>query len=649
MLAAVGVFLVLAVTIFLLLFQWNWLRRPLASYLSGQLHRPVTIAGNLEVHPWSWTPSASAEAVTIGNPPWAPRGYVAHMPRVNAQIRLAPLLLNGKVELPLLEADHPDLRLLRDAQGRETWRDQAREHRPTRLPPINHLIITQGHVAYDDVRKRLHFTGIISSSEEVVGPGHGEFHFTGAGTLNRAPFTAEARGGQLVHVDTSRPYPFGLSLRSGPTQILAQGQIDRPFDFAGMRGRLSVRGPDFADLYPLTGLALPNTPPYSLTGAFTRDERRYAFRRFHGRVGDSDLAGTMSVDDTTRRPFVRADLVSRRLRLADLTAVIGGAPKRLAGHTVSPLQVKAAMRLAAEHRMLPDTRLDYGRIRAADARLTYRAASVDAGKAPIRNLALKLRLDRGLLIIDPLAAGLPQGNLTGLVRLDARRATPVTTIDLALRNARVEQLVRGGAVPPIEGGLYARARLTGTGDSVRKAAGSSNGTLDLVMPGGQIRKTVAELMGVDASKTLLLLINKNKGQTPVRCAVADFNAHGGVLTTRTLLIDTSVVQAHGAGDIDLRDETMAFKLYGKNKKFRLIRLAAPITIKGSLTSPKFGVDIDNAAPQAAASVALGALLSPLAAILPFIGPGLAKDADCGAVTAEARAHGTPMRVAMRGR
>ena len=47
----------------------------------------------------------------------------------------------------------------------------------------------------------------------------------------------------------------------------------------------------------------------------------------------------------------------------------------------------------------------------------------------------------------------------------------------------------------------------------------------------------------------------------------------------------------------------------------------------------------------AAGVAL--VLSPLAAILPFVDPGLGKDADCGALLAQAKAQGTPILQAER--
>ncbi len=93
--------------------------------------------------------------------------------------------------------------------------------------------------------------------------------------------------------------------------------------------------------------------------------------------------------------------------------------------------------------------------------------------------------------------------------------------------------------------------------------------------------------------------------------------------------------ALGTGRIDLRDETVDLRLNGKPKKFRLLRIAAPITVKGWLLAPKFGVDIGKAAPQLVAGALLGALVAPLAVILPFVNPGLAKNADCAALVGQA--------------
>ena len=265
---------------------------------------------------------------------------------------------------------------------------------------------------------------------------------------------------------------------------------------------------------------------------------------------------------------------------------------------------------------------------------------MDAGRLPIKALSLKLALDHGLLTVDPLRLTLPQGDLAGSIRLDARGAVPREAMDMKLANARLENLIGAGrANPPLEGGLYGRAKLSGTGNSVRAAAANADGALTLVIPGGEIRQALAELLGIDATKGLFLLIAKNQGETPIRCAVADFRAQGGVLTAQRIVLDTGVVLSTGTGRIDLREETINLRLDGKPKKFRLVRIAAPITVKGWLAAPKFGVDVGKAAGQLIIGGVLGALVSPLAVILPFVNPGLAKNADCAALMSEAAGRG----------
>jgi hypothetical protein len=99
----------------------------------------------------------------------------------------------------------------------------------------------------------------------------------------------------------------------------------------------------------------------------------------------------------------------------------------------------------------------------------------------------------------------------------------------------------------------------------------------------------------------------------------------------------------GSGDVDLRNETLNFALNGKPKKFRLVRINAPITIRGGLTSPKIGVQFAKAAPQVALGVAIGVFAAPIAAILPFVAPGLAKNADCSGLLEQASTGPAPVR------
>ena len=746
--AIVGAFVVFA-----LLFQWNWLRGPLAWALEERLHRPVSITGDLEVHPWSLSPWGRVNGLIIGNPSgqsrqttvvlprltvktrwlsllkarpelvllWAerprlrlvdettgrangsalPSGFpeIDHLvisdgvisladsryrlrfnggissnetrdratgpndtiidgalivdspawvgaqplleaPRVLVRLKLLPSMV-GRLSISLVDVAEPRILLMRDASGRANW--QFPGAKTPSLPPIGRVVLSRGALRYDDARLQSSFLGSVSTDEAAAGIDRGSFLLQGRGTFRRTPFITQIHGGPLINIDPLRPYRFDAFVKTGGTSVTVDAALAHPFDLRRASGRLHARGLDVADLYHLTGVALPITPPYDLAAGFARRDSYYALGNIAGRVGDSDLAGSLSVDDTTGRPFLTADLSSRRLNLADLTALVGGVPKHPVGHTLSPAQRAMSAKLSAEHRILPDAHLDVARIRTTDARVFYRAWSVRTERFPVRGLVLKLALDRGQLTIDPLTMSLPQGDLSAKVRLDARGSVPSEAVDVRLANARLENLIgRGGANPPLEGGLYARARLSGRGDSVRAAAASADGEVTVVIPNGEVRQAFAELLGIDVTKGLFLLITKDQKETPIRCAVADFQARAGVLTARKLVFDTGVVLATGGGDVDLRDESLNLQLAGKPKKFRLVRIGAPITVKGSLASPRFGVDAGKAAGQLTIGALLGTAVAPLSALLPFINPGLSKNADCAALVHDAEETGAPL-------
>ncbi|MBV9512002.1 MAG: hypothetical protein JO303_17140 [Caulobacteraceae bacterium] len=158
-----------------------------------------------------------------------------------------------------------------------------------------------------------------------------------------------------------------------------------------------------------------------------------------------------------------------------------------------------------------------------------------------------------------------------------------------------------------------------------------------------MRKLIAEALGIDATKALGLFLTKNDSDTGLRCAVANFSANNGLLTANTLVIDTDQVVIQGQGTINLNSEALDFTLNGHPKKFRLIRVAAPIAITGQLGAPKIGIKPGKAPLQAAAAVALAVVATPAAAVLPFIDPGLAHNADCAGLLTQARAEGAPVK------
>jgi uncharacterized protein involved in outer membrane biogenesis len=639
--AALALF-TLAVIIFLVLFDWNWFRGPLARVASYKLNREVGILGDLDVHPWSLTPSAEVHDVTVAQPPKLHKGEMAKVGTIAVRVQLLPLF-KGKQIIELVQATGAEVHLQRDIGGANNWQfgDPTKRGQPMKLPVIQNFVVKDGHVLFNDAKRKLTLDGIVNTSEHLTGADRGSFSLRGHGTLNAEPFTLVVTGAPLIHIDRNHPWPFKADMHSRSTHATADASIDKPFNLGQFGGRLTVSGENLADLYHLTGLALPATPPYRVSGHLRRNNTRYDFDRFTGRVGDSDLAGDLYVLTGGKRIYLNADAHSRKLDFDDVGPIFGLPPATGRGETASPEQRAQAGAMRKTGRLLPDTPLDVHRIRAMDADVTYRADSVNAPRFPLRRVSLKMKLKDGVLDADPVSFDFPHGSLDGRVRLDASRDVPRTDLDARLTKARLEDFIafRSLGRPAVEGGLSAHVKLVGSGNSIHKAAASSNGTLTAAMPNGNMRQAFAELLGINLTKGLILLLSENPKQTPIRCAVTDFDVHGGVMQARTMVLDTGVVVAHGKGSVDLRNETLNFKIDGDSKKFRLVRLLSPITLKGPIAHPKAGIEPGPAIVQGVVGVALGAAINPLAAILPFVDLGGAKDAPCDQLLAQARAKG----------
>jgi uncharacterized protein involved in outer membrane biogenesis len=631
-----GAALLLAVAVgaALVLLSGNLLRRPLEGLISHATGREVRITGDVHAQWLRRHPRLSAEDIQVANADWAGKEDLADIGKVTVALRWGPLL-RGKVAMVALAVDGAHLNLQRQADGRANWAGPGAGG--VSLPPVRHLRIRDGRVRLADAQHHIDFDGTVEAREsqrqEVP------FRLEGKGRLNRKAFELTLTGGSLQAAESDEAYPFTLAARSGATEVTAKGTMGGPLVPDVLDAALTVKGDDLADLYSLTGLTLPNTPPYRLAGRLRRDGPVVRFEKFDGTVGRSDLAGNLSVDTGGDRPKLTAEMASRKLNLPDLAALLGA---ELPGQPAAPGKG------AGPARVLPDAPLDVARVRAMDADVRFKAAEVTSAYLPVRGLAVKVDLDHGVLKLDPLEVVLPQGRLSGSAGIDARKDVPEVAVDVKLNGARVEDFfAKLGKQAALEGPLLARAKLQGRGKSVHQAAASADGTVTVVMPHGTVRQAFAELLGIDVATGLGLLLTKNQQQTEVRCAVANFNASHGVLEARHVVFDTGVVVARGAGEIDLADESLRVRLQGKPKTPELLRVAAPIVVGGTLGHPTLGVDAGKAAAQVGAAAVLAAALPPLA-ILPFVDPGLAKDANCAALLGQAKAEGAPLKKAGAG-
>ena len=155
------------------------------------------------------------------------------------------------------------------------------------------------------------------------------FGLTAKGRYNGQPLTGKGKiGGMLALRSEGTPFPVQADFRSGNTRVAFVGTVNDPMNMGGVDLQLKFAGDSLGELYDLTGVLLPDTPPFETDGRLvakinTEKSSVFDYRNFNGRIGDSDIHGTLTYTTGKPRPKLEGDVESRQLRLADLGPLIG--------------------------------------------------------------------------------------------------------------------------------------------------------------------------------------------------------------------------------------------------------------------------------------------------------------------------------------
>lgn len=623
--AVIAALVVLAIV----LFDWNLLRSPIAHYLSAKLGRPVAIDGNLSVD-LSTKPLLTAASVTVGNAPWSSDPAMAEIERAAIRVDLFSLLF-PPVAPPEITLTHPRLLLERAADGHANWELDG----PTVVLSIGSLNIEDGVIHYRDPATATDVTIKVASSASSES-GQTPVRFSGTGRLHNNAFTIEGSAASLLSLENAdKPYLLSVSAKAGDTSARFNGTVV-PARIDTVDGLLTLQGRDLSQLYPMIPVPLPWTPAYRLSGKLRHDNASWSFREFTGKVGDSDLAGNFVLEQGQGKIAIDADLVSQSLNYKDLGGIVGLPPANEAPGVRTAAQSQEVTKREQSDRVLPSKPYDLERLRVVDAKARFKGKRFMASDLPLDNVNATLDLKGGVLRLQPLDFGLGGGHVVSTLALDARDKIIKLTGDVTVRSVDLKQIMPKLKPPNGSAGtLGGQANFTATGNSIADMLASSNGEIALISRGGDASELAVVLTNLDLARAAQLLLGGD-ANSPVRCVVADFVADNGNLVARNMVIDTDAEKILGTGTIDFARERYDLTLKAQSKNASVVALRGPILVDGSFKSPRVHPAAGPIAARVGTSVALGAALTPLAALLPLIDFGGATDAECGALIQDAR-------------
>lgn len=666
----VGIFLLLVVVLVIIIatFDWNRLKPTINQKVSTELNRPFAIRGDLGVS-WarqrdepgwrSWVPwpHVHAEDILLGNPPEIPDVTMVHLQRADAT--LAPLALLGKeVYIPWIKLTKPDARLIQLANRKNNWTFNlagSEESDANQAPSawsfrLDNIMFDQGKIAYrdainkanvqvvvDPLGKPVPYTQVAGSKEDVAKKGASDFIFgwRASGTYNDEKLTGDGKiGGMLSLRSKTNPFPIQVDLRNGSTRVQAAGSLQDPMNLGGLDIRLRFSGDTLANLYGLTGVLLPDTPPYETDGhLIARFQGKggpvFRYEKFNGHIGDSDIHGSMTYTQGKPRPKLEGELESRQLRMADLGPLIGVKSGKGSEKTEQAKAKRGEASNQPADRVLPHDKFDTKNWDVMDADVKFSGKRIEhSNSLPLSDLYTHLVLKNGDILLDPLRFGMAGGNLNSTIRMEGDKSPMRARADIHARNLKLKQLFPDvSAMQNSMGQMNGDATLSGTGNSVADILATSNGDLKLLMNDGVISRSLMEIVGLNVGN---YVVGKLFGDDEVRinCAAADLNVRNGLASTKLFVFDTENAVIKINGTTNFATERMDLSIEPESKGIRIITLRSPLYVRGTFKNPDAGVKAGPLIARGAAAVALGAVVAPAAALLALISPSEGEENQC---------------------
>ncbi len=616
------------------LFPWklNFLRDTIVSKVQNGTGRSFAIDGDVWLY-WLQGPRVTIDGLRLGNPAWASTPQMASVDHVDSTISLVSLL-QKRVVLPHLIVDKPVVHLEESAEGKRNWYFDKEQSDASTAVVIEAIALQEGHVSYVVKHKNTDVQIDLAtlSGENVDNQGGGATRGIGAkaaGKWNGLKLAIDAKGGDVLKLqDKSTAYPFNAKATIGATHVSADGTVTGLAALKAADLKVSIAGQNLGEWLRIVGVALPASPPYQTAGHLRLADGVYHYDDFTGRVGASDIAGSLTFEKrsaTRKRPFLSGAMVSKQLDLTDLAPLVGktNGGDKAAAQTVA----------ARSDKLLPQQTFDTEKWDTLDADVRFTAKSIkNAGSIPFDDLDMHVLMQDRVLSFAPLTFGFADGKMGGSFRFDGSSTPLHAKVDARFTDLRLSRLT-----PKLTdssraslGRLNGTVKLDGRGNSIGAMLGTSNGTAQIAMGRGQLSSLLLELAGLQGPQIVRYLLGDQSSQ--VRCALGDFAMSNGDLTTKTALIDTDLSVIRIDGNANFANEQLDLKVTPLPKQKSIVVLRTPFFASGPFAAPKIKPDYGTLAVRGGGAIALG-LINPIAALLPLIETAPGKDADCAELLA----------------
>ncbi|MGD0102929.1 MAG: AsmA family protein [Rhodopila sp.] len=495
-----------------------------------------------------------------------------------------------------------------------------------KLPDISTLTL---HVGASDLSAQL--PGLMLDKLDIDAPKVDQaVKIDGSARLGDAPLTIAGTLGPpalLMPGAKPAPFPVDVTVQAAGATASAKGAIADARAMTGANIALAAQIPDLSALSPLARQPLPALKTVAFNATLTDADG--GFRNgagLHG-VGLTSAAGDLAGDAAIglgARTSLTAALKSDRIDLDVLQAAIDQAPAAAPRAPPSGATPPPPPPRRRDERLFSDQPIPLDLLRLIDADVKLNIADLHTQGADYKAIDTHAVLSNGKLTVNPFAADLPGGHLSGTLTADATQSAPPVHVVLHAPGLALKTILAAVHQPSFAtGNLEVYADLSGAGDSPHAIAASLDGSLGLAMAGGTIdNRLLGSLLGkVMDSLNALDLVGKG-GNSDVKCFGLRIDARHGIAAIKPLALSSSLLTMTGLGTINLGAETVAIALRPQ-ARVAGTGLVIPIAVSGPIRDPSVKVN-DLGAAEANAGTVAGVVLGN-ATPLGFVGGLLGAD------------------------
>ena len=663
--------LILAIIVAVNLTNWNSHRDTIADLSQQYLGRTVTVDDHLDISLTRYL-TVVAKGLTIDNSSWGEAPNLLSVGDLRFKLDLwsffwRPVVIN------IVDIDQVNLSVERNTEG--VWNTTFRPDAPTpkpeedapplelALPIIRFLEIQDFRWQLSDELADRNITGTVgrayigNDSESTKS----KTQLVITGSVGSEPLEVVGDFSESDEMSVEESIVFSIRGGIADASLAANGSVVSPHNSLQLDSSVKVVVPDLPRVASLAQVTVPFHKPIDGRIDVKGKEGIWYVPLVELQVGRSVAFGDAKLDLSKRLPNISFTLNSPYLLIDDFVAP---ATEEAGEEVVEELTEDDQG--AADGEPFSEEPISTAWLKAFEIDGQVQVDEVE-GLNEIGKLAndikMKVSMKDGELVVEPFTMNLAGGRFESSFsvasphggsstknssdRGSARNseagetgleATPLAIdFSLNLREVSLQPVMQAVlpamALEPLQaeklmgGRLVSDVDLRSRGLSMDQLAANLDGEFQLALQDGYIGSLLVEAIGLDVTESIVSWTTNNP-RTDLKCLIARFSVQDGLIKQNAMALATADTNVLGNLSINLGSGELDGRFEAKAHDFSIGSFNTPILLSGTLVKPKIGLETGELVAKGVAAAALGVVLTPVAALVPFIEGGFADSSLC---------------------